>query len=590
MTLPGELWSILTPTQRRRVIAAQAISLAVAVSALVSIAAIAPFFAALSGVQPIAHHRALQWLYIHGGFTSKQAFATALAAVFVLLVLASNLVSALGTSALNRIAHHIGTELQTALFAEYLHRPYLFHVGTGSAQLFSNVVNEANRLGEGTLQSLLTLITNAATGSMIILSLIVVSPAIALALLAGLGGGYVLIYVSVRARLLRLGCAHSRAWTEEARITRESFSGIREILLLADKSRFREAFERASAELGRTASQVWTVGQVPRHAMECIAVCALAGVALALSAHRGAAGTWLAELSFLGFATYRLLPVLQQVFLSVVRLRANRPAFTAVAQDLMSARSAHAPSAETRDDVSCRGAPREEIRLAGVSFHYATDRPAALLDVDLCVPAHSMVGIVGPNGSGKTTLMDVIAGLLPPTSGEVRIDGVPLPAASRSAWLSKVAYVPQRIFLLDASVAENIAFGVRRDSIDPARVAHAAELAHLDHLIGALPHGYDERVGEHGVRLSGGQAQKIAIARALYRGASILLLDEATSALDAVVEGEILTMLRELRESCTILVISHHPSAIRACDTIVKLDGGRVVGIEPKLRAAGGAR
>lgn len=583
MTLLRELWSILTAAQRRRVVGAQAISLAVAAAALVSIAAIAPFFAVLADARPIAHQRILQWLYAHAGFTSRHTFATGLAVLFVVLVVASNVVSALGAAAMNRIAHGIGTELQTALFAEYLDRPYLFHVGTSSATLFSNVVNETYRLSEGTLQSLLTLITNATTGSTIILSLIFLSPAVSLSLLAGLGGGYALIYVSVRARLLLLGRAHSRAWSEEARITRESFSGIKEILLLADKSRFREAFERASAEVGRTASHIWIVGKVPRHAMECIAVCALAGVALALSTRPGAPGTWLAELSFLAFATYRLLPVLQQVFLSVVTIRANRAAFTCVAQDLMRARSARASPAETRSDATCFGAPREEIRLVRVSFHYSRERSAALVNVDLRVAAHTMVGIVGPNGSGKTTLMDVIAGLLPPTSGEVRIDGMALCAASRSAWLSKIAYVPQHVFLLDASVAENIAFGVPREAVDRARVAHAAELAHLDSFIAGLPHGYDERVGERGIGLSGGQRQKVAIARALYRGASILLLDEATSALDSSAESEILAALRDLRRSCTIFLVSHRPSAIRACDVIVKLEAGRIVGIEPEL-------
>jgi ATP-binding cassette subfamily B protein len=285
-------------------------------------------------------------------------------------------------------------------------------------------------------------------------------------------------------------------------------------------------------------------------------------------------------LGFLGFATYRLLPLLQQVFLSVVTIRANRSAFASVAQDLMRARFARALRRETCGDATCLDAPREEIRLARVSFHYTPDRPAVLLNVDLRVPAHTMIGIVGPNGSGKTTLMDVIAGLLPPTSGEVRIDGVTLSAVSRSAWLSKVAYVPQHLFLLDASVAENIAFGAREEAIDRARVAHAAELAHLERFIAGLPQGYDDRVGERGIRLSGGQRQKIALARALYRGASILLLDEATSALDVRAESEILTTLRELRRYCTIFLISHRPSAIRACDVIVKLEAGRIVGIE----------
>jgi ATP-binding cassette, subfamily B, bacterial PglK len=586
MSLLRELWAILTHGQRRQVLAAQAISLAMAASGMVGIAAIAPFFAALADPQATAHVRALRWLYVHGGFTSTHNFVTALAIAFVTLVIASNLVSALGALALTRIAHGIGNELNATLFAEYLRRPYLYHAGINSATLFNNVVNEAGRLNEGILQNLFALISNATTGSVIIVSVIIVSPAIAPVLLAGLGGGYVLTYLAVRARLLRLGRAHSRAWTEQAHIVRESFSGIKEILLLADKSRFQEGFERASVEVATTAARIRAAGQMPRHLMECVAVCALASVALVLNIREAGAGRWLGELSFIGFATYRLLPVLQQLFVSIVRMRADRTGFTAIAQDLGRARAASLSPAEICGTDAWPGAPREEIRLVQASFHYVADGPPALVNANLRVPARTIVGIVGPNGSGKTTLVDVIAGLLPPTSGEVRVDGVPISAATRSEWLSKVAYVPQHLFLLDASVAENIAFGVRREAIDRARVARAAQLAHLDRFIAGLPRGYDDRVGERGIRLSGGQRQKIAIARALYRGAAILLLDEATSALDHLAESEILTTLRELRRSCTIFLISHRPSTIHACDVIVKLEAGRIIGVEPTLEPA----
>jgi ATP-binding cassette, subfamily B, bacterial PglK len=580
MSLPRELWTILTPTQRRQVLGAQAISLAMAASGIVSIAAIAPFFAALADPQATVHLSALRWLYLVGGFTSTHTFVTGLAIAFVALVIASNLVNALGARAMNRIAHRIGNELQGTLFAEYLSRPYLFHVCVNSATLFNNVVNEAGRLNEGVLQNLFTLITNATTGCVILVSVIVVSPAIALALLAGLGGGYCLIYLSVRARLLRLGRAHSLAWSEQARIVGESFSGIKEILLLADKGRFQQQFERASVEAASTAGRIRATGQVPRHVMECVALSALASVALVLNIREAAVGRWLAELSFLGFATYRLLPVLQQLFISIVRIRADRTGFTAIAKDLRRARTASLSPAENSASDPWPGAPREEIRLVRACFHYSADGRAALVNANLRIPAGAMVGIVGPNGSGKTTLMDVIVGLLPPTSGEVRIDGIAITAASRPAWLSKVAYVPQNLFLLEGTLAENIAFGVRPDAIDRARITRAAHLAQLDEFVAGLPRGYEHAVGERGMRLSGGERQKIGIARALYRGASVLLFDEATSALDNLAETEILAALRALRRSCTILLISHRASTLGACDLIVRLEAGRIVTVE----------
>ena len=589
MTLPRELWSILTPRHRYQVVAAQAIALAVAASAILGIASIAPFFAVLADPQATVHQSSLRWLYLHGRFTSAHTFATTLAVVFVLLVIASNLVSALGAQGMNRIAQRIGHELQATLFAEYLRRPYLFHVGVNSATLFNKVINEAGRLNETILQSLFTLITNATTGSVIVISVIAVSPAIASGLLAGLAGGYLLIYASMRARLVQLGLAHSRASSEQARIAAESFAGIREILLLSDRRHFQEGFERASAAVGSTAARIRAFGQIPRYVMECVAVCALASVALVLNVRAAGVGTWLAKLSFLGFATYRLLPVLQQLFVSVVRIRADRNGFMALAQDLRRARTASLSSAKIAGGDALRGAPREEIRLVNASFHYSADAPAALLDASLRIPARAMVAIVGPNGSGKTTLMDVIAGLLPPTAGEVRIDGSPITAASRSAWLCGVAYVPQYVFLLDASLAQNIAFGVSPEAIDPARLARAAQLAHLDEFISALQRGYDHVVGERGIRLSGGQRQKIGIARALYRGASVLLFDEATSALDGRAETEILATLRALRGSCTILLSSHRASTIRACDMIVRLEVGRIVAVESQRIAAADA-
>jgi HlyD family secretion protein len=185
---------------------------------------------------------------------------------------------------------------------------------------------------------------------------------------------------------------------------------------------------------------------------------------------------------------------------------------------------------------------------------------------------------VGANGSGKTTLMDVIAGLLTPTSGQLLIDGIPLDENSRAAWPARIAYVPQNIFILDSSIARNIAFGVAPDDIDPPRMARAARAARLDDLIESLPGGYDHNVGERGIQLSGGQRQRIGIARALYKEAPVLLLDEAMSALDRMSEAELMCVLETLRGSRTIILIAHRLGMVRRCDVIFQLEAGRVIG------------
>jgi ATP-binding cassette, subfamily B, bacterial PglK len=264
-----------------------------------------------------------------------------------------------------------------------------------------------------------------------------------------------------------------------------------------------------------------------------------------------------------------------------VKIRAERAGFSRIAPDLERARASAAARAGRRAqsaaaDATWLSRPSREIRLRNVSFRYSEDRPLALDAVSMCIPARAAVGFVGVNGSGKTTLVDVIAGLLTPTAGHVEVDGTVLDHTNVPAWQSRIAYVPQSIFLLDSSVAQNIAFGVEREAIDHQRLQEAARLAQLDDVIRKLPGGYEHEVGERGVALSGGQRQRIGIARALYKDASVLLLDEATNALDGLTEQELVQTLGKLRGRYTIILIAHRFSTVRQCDVIFELAGGKV--------------
>jgi ABC-type bacteriocin/lantibiotic exporter with double-glycine peptidase domain len=574
MNLLRELWGILTPHQRRYVLLAQLICLVMAFSTVTGIAAIAPFFAVLGDPQLIDHQRLLHWLYVNAGFASKRRFVVALGVAFIVVVLIVNLVNVLGSLAMNRLALAIGNELQTTLFGEYLNRPYRFHTATSSTTLFNNVIYETMRLSNGILQNLFQLFTNSVTAAFIIVSVLLLNPAACIAMLAVLGGGYVLIYLVVRNRLLRCGEEQSRLSTEQIRIVNEGFGAIKEISLLQVQDSFRRAFERASRAVALVAANTQAIGQSPRNLMECVAVAGLVGLALVLAGSENMVGGWLGQLTFLAFAVYRLLPSLQQAFAGIVRIRADRAGLALIAPDLRSARAAVPvvlPAAWPRR-------PEREIRLEGVSFRYSPDRPWAVESVSMCIPARSAVAFVGANGSGKTTLADLIAGLLTAATGSVQIDGIHLSADNRASWQARIAYVPQSIFLLDATVAQNIALGVRPADVHGERLRNAVQLAQLDELIKTLPGELDHVIGEKGVRLSGGQRQRIGIARALYRDASVLIMDEATNALDGLTEQELMATLGRLRGRYTTIVIAHRPSTVSTCDVIFELDGGRLVG------------
>jgi ABC-type multidrug transport system fused ATPase/permease subunit len=212
-------------------------------------------------------------------------------------------------------------------------------------------------------------------------------------------------------------------------------------------------------------------------------------------------------------------------------------------------------------------------------LHYSYHKAGrtALFDVSLSIPARSTIGLVGGTGAGKTTLIDLMLGLLKPEAGSISVDGLLLDRDTLRRWQMNIGYVPQSIYLTDATVAENIAFGVPFDEIDMAAVERAARIAALhDFVTTELPEAYNTFVGERGVRLSGGQRQRIGIARALYHDPEMLIFDEATSALDTLTEKLVMEAIQRIRQDKTIVMVAHRLSTVRNCDCIYLLENGTV--------------
>ena len=574
MSLLLDIWSVLTPSQRRWVFWTQALSILMAFSTLIGIASIGPFFAVLGDPQLIYHSKPLRWAYLGFGFTNVRSFEIALGFSFIAAVFVANMINIVGSFLMTRLSYRISAEMQSALMDEYLNRSYIFHTKVNSAILCNNIIHETNRVTNDVLQSALPLTTNIVTGTLIILSVLVLNPAVGALIIVSLAGGYALIYLAVRDWLSKSGEIQSHLLIEQAKTISEGFGAIKEILTLRIQVFFRDKFAATSAALARAAANGKVIYQSPKYFMECVTVGALVLIALLAGDRESGIGPNLGQLTFVGFAAYRLLPILQQAFGSLVRIRSERAGFAAIAPDLRLARARRHP--ESALDISWLNRPQRDISLCDVVFRYEADRPVPVDRITLQIRAWSAIGIVGPNGSGKTTLVDLIAGLLSPDSGQVEVDGIVLDDSNRTSWQSRIAYVPQSIFLLDTSIAQNVALGVLPEAIDRKRLEMAAHLAQLDDLVDTLPSGYNHIIGERGIRLSGGQRQRIGIARALYTSATVLILDEATNALDGLTEQELVSTIMRLRGRYTIILIAHRLSTVRACDFIFEIDCGRV--------------
>jgi ABC-type multidrug transport system fused ATPase/permease subunit len=584
MSILRALWNLLDSRQRRQLLALQLLSIVMALSTVGGVAAVLPFFAALSDPDTIRHN-AVAWAVLQRMHVSEASTVPALGAAFAASVLLANAINLFGLLAINRFSVRVGETLYSQLFAEYLRRGYEFHAHHGSSALASKV-QESARVTSGIVQYALVLVASLVTIASIVVAVVSVDPVVAVAAMTGLGASYATLYAFARKRLWRNGVSEHALRTERMRTVSEGFGAIKDITMLNAQDFFSARFAQQSRRISSAGASTFAISQAPKYVLECATVVCLVTVALYVRSRVAATGPWVGELTFVGLAAYRLLPALQQAFSAVVNIRTDRTAFASIETDLDHRRDGRDAPHDVMSDPAWRGRPRHEIRLREVSFRYSPRHLPALSEVSLVIPAGAIVGFKGPNGSGKTTLLDVVSGLLIPQSGHIEVDGIRLQNENYRSWRSSIAYVPQHVFLLEATLAENIAFGVPFAQIDRNRLQTAAQLARLTDCIAGFPAGYDERLGHNGRGLSGGERQRVAIARALYRNASVLLFDEATSSLDSTSEGEIGEMLQSLRANRTVLIVAHRAGALRHCDFVYELAGGKIVGQPSRISPA----
>ena len=211
----------------------------------------------------------------------------------------------------------------------------------------------------------------------------------------------------------------------------------------------------------------------------------------------------------------------------------------------------------------------DKIELKNVSFSYE-DKKSIIENLSLSIPKDQRVGFIGPSGSGKTTIIDLIIGLLTPDSGSICVDGKNIANHIRE-WQANIGYIPQHIFIFNDSIKANIALGIAPEKIDKERICKVIEMAQLSDFVSQQPQGVDTIVGDHGIKLSGGEQQRLGIARALYRDPEILVMDEATSALDNTTENEFMSAIDSLTGQKTIIIIAHRLTTVENCDKVIDL-------------------
>lgn len=561
-----KVWSVFTPAERRKARWMLVLVVLMAVAETASVLSIMPFLSVLGRPAVVQESPALSHVSRWLGTSDTRQFIFALGFASIALVVSSSLFKTVTLHVLNRFVHMERHSISTRLLSCYLQQPYEFFLIHNPSILAKNVLSEVDRLLFELIHPLSQLLAQGAVLLAMAVLIFCYDPLTATGILAVLSLLYGSIYGLVRKRLARIGTERQYADGLRYQTCNEVLGGIKDVKVTYATQAYLGHFERASRLFSRHFATNETLAQSPLYLVEATGYTGLIVIALALLLKTNDIAHVLPALGLYGFAAYRMLPSAQIMYRGFAKLRFASSSLDSVARDLAlpveSLPAANEPLPLNR-----------EIRLQGIRYAYPSAPEKWIFDgLDLVIPAKTSLGIVGKSGSGKSTLMDILLGLLHPQEGVISVDGVPITANNAANWQRTIGYVPQHIYLSDASVTENIAFGVPLNVVDMSAVEHAARAAQIhDFVVDELPQGYDTQVGDRGIRLSGGQRQRIGIARALYRDPTVLLFDEATSALDARTEVELNSAIRQLSASKTIIVIAHKETSLSDCDRVLAI-------------------
>ena len=536
---------------------------------VLSIGALLPFLATLTDPERIYGHPYAQPLIQFLKLTNPDQLLFPFTIIFALGALLSGTIRFLQLVILTRLSHSVGADLSFEMYKRTLYQPYSVHVARNSSEVIAGISTKANALVYAVIMPVLNVISSSMMMLFIVLTLMLIEPFIAFSAFCGFGVIYLLVGLLAKNPLKRSSIQQNYYMNRMFKALQEGLGGIRDVLIDGTQEAYGKVYRSADLPLRRAQAIIAIVGNGPRFGVEALGMILIALLAYSLSdSPEGFAGA-LPVLGALALGAQRLLPIMQIFYGSWSSVHGAQ---AGIAQSL---ELLEQPLPELLEHTSVTF--ERSINLKNLAFRYTKESPWILKGgLNLTISKGSFTGLIGPTGSGKSTLLDVFMGLLTPTSGNIEVDGIRINEENLPSWLTSIAHVPQAIFLSDASIAENIAFGVEKHEIDHNRVRDAARRAQIADSIESWHDEYDTEVGERGIRLSGGQRQRLGIARALYKQASVIVFDEATSALDSATESAVMREIEMLDDQPTIIIVAHRLTTLKNCSQIVELIDGEI--------------
>ncbi len=505
-------------------------------------------------------------------FSSNFHFLIFMGGLIFLMIVFRMIVTVINLYLQGKFTANLATRLSKQCFENFLNLPYRELLNVNSSELSKYLMVDINKTAFTVLCGL-EFVTHSLIAISILGLIIYSDPRLFMMIMVVFGITASLITCISNSKLHMIGKSIELSDRHAFQRTTESLAAIKDIKIYNATDYFSKKFVAIFYYRALLGVREKIYITLPGLLMNTFGFAFLIVVLIYLLSASGNLLSVLPTIGLLVISIQRIIPTLQTAYNTWASMKSKWASVEVIKKSLDSSKSKEKSEAASSDLIKFD----EKLSFKKINYHYAEAEAPSIFDVNFTIKKNSTFGVVGISGAGKSTLIDIIAGLLDDYEGEIYCDDTKITASNRAQFNKKIAYVAQQTFLLDASIKENVAFGVEKKEIDELKLMRTLKQVHLLDLIHTLPEGVDTKIGEKGERISGGQRQRIGIARALYTDAEIIIMDEATSALDEDTERKINEMLATQLKDKTIIIISHRLSTVKMCDALLLLENGRCV-------------
>ena len=566
------LFKILNSNQKINLFSLQLLIILSSLLETISILSIAPFIALISNNE-IFFDKNIQTIFNYIGSANYSDFIIHFGLIIFLFFFLTTIMNIVTNYGLIKFSQNLSVFFTTNLYKYYLNKDLIFFNDKNSNDLISKIILETSRITGGTIQAIMILISKSSLVIFITIGLLIYNIKISLISFLMITFFYVLLNLFIHKKIILNGKNITDQNKIRIKSINEGFENIKEIIFYNKSNFFIRNFLASAKSLAKSQLYISTLSTLPLYFFQFVLIGSLILAILILTNYNNQSfDSIVTTLSVFALAGLRLIPSLNGIYTSFTQIKSNQPAFQNLKTDLKNIIiDNYNFEKPNKEKISVK----KYIEINKLSFRYPNSNKFIFKNFNLKIELGKIIGIKGKTGIGKTTLIDLLLGLIKPLKGNIIIDGNILKFKSQT--IGQLSYVPQNIYLFDTTIKENVSFisnDVETSKKNIAQLKKVLKISNSDIFVNKLRGKYNFKVGERGIKLSGGQIQRLGIARALYNEPKVIIFDESTNSLDAKTEKLILKNLRQYvkMNNGTILFIAHNKTVLNYCDEVINLD------------------